>query len=437
MDKKTVGWLYRELPMLVAKGVLAPEAAIKLRQHYGKVKDVNKKWSMIITCGIAGAFLIGLGIISLFAHNWEELSRGLRAVISFIPLIAGQGLLAWVLWKRPESDALKESTATFVSLMVGASIALIGQTYNIPGTASVFTLTWMLLILPLVYLARASLPAIMYLIGITAWAGFFWNNPSKAILFWPLAALIVPHFIWASGRETHRARTNLFTLAIIICVLIAAGFSLGKVRPGSWTVIYASIYAIFYFIGTGGFSRQLKIWQRPFEAIGLLGIIVLSFMFTYQDFWKIIGDSIGYSFFNKPHGLASLPDFLIIYALAGAAIFFFASYLREKDNLKILLGAMPIVTIFSYLVYKETTLLPFLFFNLYLVTIGVSHILIGIRKSDLGVMNIGVLVLAGLIVIRFFDSDINFVIKGLVFIFAGCGFLATNLIFLRRRGGVK
>jgi hypothetical protein len=42
-----------------------------------------------------------------------------------------------------------------------------------------------------------------------------------------------------------------------------------------------------------------------------------------------------------------------------------------------------------------------------------------------------------LILARFFDSDIGFIVKGLVFILVGVSFLATNGWLVRRKGGAK
>lgn len=61
----------------------------------------------------------------------------------------------------------------------------------------------------------------------------------------------------------------------------------------------------------------------------------------------------------------------------------------------------------------------------------------GIRNNNLAVVNTGMLMLAILIIARFFDSDISFIIKGLVFIIVGIGFLVTNAILARRMRGVK
>src|SRR3989338_7494305 len=138
MNKMGIKWLYQELPELITRGILTQEAADKMRQYYGEVKSIGKMTVMLIILGTIGALLIGLGIILLLAHNWEQLSRLTRAVLSLAPLAIGQALALWVLWKRPQSGAFKEGSATFLSLMVGASIALINQTYNIPGDTGTF-----------------------------------------------------------------------------------------------------------------------------------------------------------------------------------------------------------------------------------------------------------------------------------------------------------
>jgi hypothetical protein len=56
----------------------------------------------------------------------------------------------------------------------------------------------------------------------------------------------------------------------------------------------------------------------------------------------------------------------------------------------------------------------------------------GVRDRRLSVVNGGMLVLAALIICRFFDSDLGFVVKGLAFIAVGVGFLVTNLLLVKR-----
>jgi uncharacterized membrane protein len=433
MNKKCVQWLYQELPQLVDKGILNTETAEKISRYYGEVKNTSKKWFFLIVCGVLGALLIGLGIILILAHNWEQFSRFTRGILSFAPLLIGQALAAWVLLKRPQSSAFKEGTATFLSLMVGASIALVSQTYNIPGDISDFTLSWMLLIVPLVYLMEASIPAIIYLIGITIWSCSFFNNPIKSVFFWPLTAVIVPHFIWALRKDIYTVRTALLALAIAISTCFGAGFSLGKTWDGAWIIIYSSIYSIFYLIGSREFNDIPTMWQWPFRFIGAIGLFALSFMFTFQDMWKLV---LRYGITHgKVLSLSALPDHIITFAIIITAILFFYDNAKRKNIIKSLFGIMPLLAILGYALSMQSVILASILFNVYLFILSLSRIALGIRDNNLGAVNIGMLMLAILIIARFFDSDINFIIKGLVFILVGVGFLVTNAVLVRRRGG--
>jgi len=79
MNKKGVRWLYGELPQLVEQGVLTSDAAERLRGHYGEAEPLRPARLAVVVFGVFGALLIGAGIILMLAHNWEELSRPVRA----------------------------------------------------------------------------------------------------------------------------------------------------------------------------------------------------------------------------------------------------------------------------------------------------------------------------------------------------------------------
>lgn len=436
MNNKAIKWLYQELPKLIAKGILTQEIADKIQEYYGEMKSASKTWVALIICGVAGALLIGLGIILILAHNWEQFSQLTRTILSLTPLIIGQVLALWVLCKRPNSSAFKEGTATFLSLMVGASIALISQTYNIPGDTGTFILTWMLLILPLVYIMQASLPAAFFIIGITAWSGSHYNNPTMAILFWPLAAVIMPHFIWSLRQEIYTIRATILSLAMAVCVSIAAGFSLGKAWLGSWIIVYSSIYAIFYYIGNYKFKGITTNWQRPLHLIGAVATIVLAFQFTFRYAWEYMNSTYRLSA-NMPESSSVLLDPIITLAIVALAVLFFYGNVKRKNLTASLYGVFPVLAFVSYLFKGQVVILPLLIFNLYLFVLSISRIMIGIRKNSLGAVNIGMLILAILILTRFFDSNINFILKGLAFIAVGIGFLATNVVISRRKGGAQ
>ena len=436
MNKKAAQWLYQELPDLVSKGVVPQAVADKLRKHYGEIKSADKKWFVIILCSVLGALLIGLGIILLFGHNWEGLSRPVRAILSVLPLVIGQALAFWVLLKRPTSHALKESTATFLSLMVGASIALISQTYNIPGDTADFILSWMLLIVPVVYLMEATIPAAIYVAGISAWVGHFWDSPLQAVLFWPLLAVVVPHFIRSLHQEKYTIRAAILALVVAISACFGAGFSLGRTWSGSWIVIYSSIIALFYLLGVYEFKKVSTNWQRPFRILGGLGVFIMMFLLTFRFPWESVTGRYHYET-HEALSWTALPDYILTLLLVGAALVMFLQYVKRQDVMRALFGALPLLVLVGYAFSGTSVAFSMLLFNIFLLVVSVTRIMIGIRINNLALINTGMLMLAALILARFFDSEINFIIKGLVFISIGMGFLMTNVVILRRKGGAS
>jgi len=437
MSQKAVRWLYQQLPDLVAKGVLSQEAADKIKQHFGEIKETSRTSVILFFCGVVGAIFIGLGIILLLAHNWENLSRTTRALVSFAPLLLGQGLALGALLKRPASAAFKEASATFLSLMVAASIALVCQTYHIPGETGAFVITWMLLILPLVYLLEASLPAAIYLVGVTSWAGSHWNDPARMLLFWPLALAVVPHFIWAVRREIYTLRSTILSFAMICCFSVGAGFTLRNAFPDSWLVVLPATYAVFYLLASRPFDTATANWQRPWRVLGSLALFVHALLLTFRFAWKEMAD-FGLSEMGWEGAQGGAPvEYLITVALIGAAGALFLDTVRRRDTLASLFGALPFLAMGGYCLRGQPPVFTQAFFNAYLFVLSVSHILIGGRRSSLGTVNMGMLMLAVLIITRFFDSDIGFILKGLVFICVGVGFLLTNIWLARRPGGVR
>jgi hypothetical protein len=283
---------------------------------------------------------------------------------------------------------------------------------------------------------QATLPAAIYLIGITVWAGTYWNDPLKAVIFWPLAAVIIPHFIWSLRQELYVLRSIILSFIMIICVSVGASFSLGKTWDGAWIVIFPSLYSIFYFLGWLDSDKITVNWQRPMRLIGAIGLFVLAFIFTFKDVWKY-GAGYSYGITRNISDLSAIPDHIISLSIVAVSMLLFYDFVKRKNITVCLFGAVPLIAIIGYFLKGSTGILPIIIFNGYLLFLSVSRITSGIRNNNLGIVNFGMLMLAILIIARFFDSNISFVIKGLVFIAVGIGFLVTNMALARRLGGAK
>ncbi|MBN2326347.1 MAG: DUF2157 domain-containing protein [Candidatus Omnitrophica bacterium] len=433
MNKRFVKWLYHELSELVDQGIVPEETAENIRQYYGPVQEINKRKIALIVFSCFGAIFIGLGILLLLANNWSELSRSSRTILSMTLLLAAQFLTGWTLLYKKDSIAWRESASTFLMLSIGITISLICQTYHISGNTSDFILTWMVLGIPVVYLLDASLPILFYLIGMIIWSIEVQSAYGHAMLFWPLFALIIPHFWKSIKRDPLSFRSVHLSWEICLCLCIATGIVLEKRLPGLWIIVYASLFVVMFYIGLIRFDHSKGIRYRPFQNVGLGGIYVLSLLLSYDWPWK----EIGWRYFRSGslhHGTAAILDIILAVVLFSLVICYLGDSARKKQFSNLYIGLAPVVAVIAYLIagFKDTTVYSVLLFNVYLFVLAVGTIKMGIQNNRLGIVNLGMLVMSALIFARFFDSSISFAARGLIFIMIGAGFLTANIVLTSR-----
>jgi hypothetical protein len=71
--------------------------------------------------------------------------------------------------------------------------------------------------------------------------------------------------------------------------------------------------------------------------------------------------------------------------------------------------------------------------NLLLLGIGIATVLEGSRTNSITTLNIGLLTLTGLLICRFFDLKIDFVVRGILFIIVGAGFFLGNYWLIKKK----
>jgi len=439
-EQRHIAWLHEQLPGLVGDGTLTAEAAQSLRRRYGEA-DASRGLQAATLFGVLGAVLVGGGIILLLAHNWDNFSRTTRAALSFAPLVLAQALAARALWRHTESAAWRESAGAFLPLAVGASIALIAQTYNIGGDLSDFLLTWSLLALPVAYLLRATIPVILYLVGITAWAGAQWTESAEALGFWPLLALALPWWRLEAKANPYRPRPILFAWIFALVLPIGVGASLRDVLEyhGTWMLVCSVIAGALFLAGRRFWGEATSRAQKPLQTLGALGLVGLGLAFSFEELWR---DQIG----AWRGGARVFADEALSHPLAWAIVaLWLAAWLglwldsfRFKDAARTFLGAMPLFAAAGLaLASFGHPGAAMLLLNLYLFALGVGTLVAGVRAQSLATVNGGMLILAAVILCRFFDADLGFVARGVAFIVLGASFLAVNVVLMRKKRGAK
>ncbi len=131
--------------------------------------------------------------------------------------------------------------------------------------------------------------------------------------------------------------------------------------------------------------------------------------------------------------IISAPEFyasVIISLLAGALL-----YLQQKS--KALFDIEPLTPVFilfiAVFIFGLFSPIAVVLINIIVFAIGIFTIKDGAKQDNLGILNFGLLVITALVISRYFDKDLSFVIRGLLFLGVGIGFFAANYWLLKKR----
>jgi len=321
-----------------------------------------------------------------------------------------------------DSAAWREGCGVFYFLSVGASIALVSQTYHLYNDLAGFLFVWAVLSLPLVYLLNSGAAFAGYLACVVAYTvevNVMRNAHSWTPLFLLIAAM--PFYAWHvwKRRESLLVTWLSWALAAAVFIMIFTIF-VSNVSFVSMGVLFVVYYLVscYWFGGLRG-------WRAPFRSIGALGIAVVAVMLTFRDAYRVHSYSSGW---DKG---ANTMIFLAVAYLAWLLLTAFAMWRRKYFNWA--------AACFPVLLALLLRMPPGMGGNLalvmsaYVLLLGVFTLASGIKRDSLLSMNEGVVLIAALVVCRFFNDDYSFVVRGVAFIVIGCGFLAMNLFAVRRR----
>ena len=437
MSNRSIRWLLTELPDLVSDGVLDEGAADRLRERYPEPPSLSGARLAVIICAVFGALLIGSGVILLLAHNWEHLGRPARTVIAILPLVVSQAIAGWVLVRRGESTAWREGSATLLTLALAAAIALVDQTYHTGDDLESFLWRWSLLLAPLPWLLNSSSAAVIFLASLTWWAGAAKADRLEVIWLWPLALAVVPHVVSVLREDRRGLRAANVQWSCAIFLTVAAALGLEWRVPGLWILVYTGLFALMIAVGTAWRRDEERLWRRPFEVVGVAGSLVLWLILSFDEPWRHIGWNHIHND-ERFHQSASLFDVVLAVGLPLAAVASVAVILDRRRHALAMIWtiSVPVAAVVWPLVAAsektDARWIAALAFNLILFGVGIATITSGVRRQKLGTVNLGMVVVAALVVVRFFDVEIGFIAKGLAFIAVGIGFLVANVVMSKR-----
>lgn len=429
-NSRHIKWLYSELPELVSGNVLTPEAAEKIKEKYGPQPEFKAANFLRVLLGAGGALLIGIGVITLFAHNWDALPRYCKLFIAFAPMLASLCFCFWVLKNKRGSAPFSEGAAVFNALSCAACLAIISQVYHAGGSLRDYLTACLLLSFLLIYLFDSFAMLMLYIGAMVVWTGggpFGHVKIAPFIVFLILAALAAPRAVKIMTKEPDSAKAQTLAWELLAAALLIIPF---------WTE-RSGFYALaFFFSALSACSllspaSETKVWiilRRASVFLTLFILCLMSFKWHWSGYYTLFSPNLeppfivtcaallgylaaaGYGARKKRGALAGPPQ------LAGAAVILAA----------LLCG------------WTKDYAAPSLVINLFIACAAVFYIWRGWKSASLAIINLGAALGAALIFMRFFDSNVSLVAKGVAFIVCGAAVIWFNFRFMSRaKGGVR
>ena len=416
--------IQKDINELVEQQVISNETASNIEAYYLSKKDHSPN-RLFVVFGVLGSLLVGLGIILILANNWDNFSTAIKTVFAFTPLVIGQLIVGYSILKK-KSATWKEGSGTFLFFAVGSCLALISQIYNIPGNLSEYLLTWIVLCLPLIYLLKSNALAVLHIVFSTYYAcefGYFSGGNKEPWIFFILLAFVVPFYYRLLKHRPQANITSIFNWLFPLSVVITLGTFVGYGDQFGF-LMYVLFFGLLYNIGKIPFFDDQKLRRNGYLILGSMGTIVTLLIASFRWFWKF---SFKSSVFELQEFYFSVFLFLITVGLL--------VYMNGKKWIKDFNLFQYVFILFStlFIIGFINDIISTVLVNILVLALGLTTIKIGVDQFHFGILNYGLLIITTLVICRFFDTNMSFVVRGLLFVAVGIGFFVTNYIMLKRQ----
>ena len=263
--------LEKEFRFLEQTGQLEPDQSRKLLAEY----EAMERISFVRALLVIGAVLIGVGILSFIAGNWQQIPKLAKFLLLFF---ATAGFYAGGYKMEDVYPKTSRSLYYIGMFMYGAGIFLIGQMFNLGEGMYADFFMWGLGILPLAYYLKDKFIALATVLFFIIYGFTVFDDALRAPY---LLLLTIPLLFWMNEKRMGSSR-GLFIANTILALTVLFNF-----------LIYfdvSELLVLFFFFAIGLFLAfyPLGRYHLPSEWLGstVYGIagLVLTFPNTWTDF---------------------------------------------------------------------------------------------------------------------------------------------------------
>ncbi|MES2486247.1 MAG: hypothetical protein V4581_09925 [Bacteroidota bacterium] len=186
-------------------------------------------------------------------------------------------------------------------------------------------------------------------------------------------------------------------------------------------LLYMALSCLSFNIGNLPVFTKSPRSAMGYKWWGVLGIAIILLISSFHSAWQIG------LYFSPADGNMYVWGAVLIAAISCAVV----TYTKTR-----VFSIYILVTLLFPALYFTVTLndvFPAIGANLLLLAMSLLTIKKGIDRFDFRILNFGLLLIAILVTCRFFDLNVSFAIRGLMFVAVGAGFFAANYILAKRK----
>ncbi len=461
--------LRREAEQWRVDGLIQPSQYDRLSTQYQfEALEAGARDRFILVLLGLGSILLGLGVITFVAANWQAISRvGKLALLLSLFLVANA--TGFYLLKRPLDASGRErwthrlghGLLLLGALVLGANLALSGQLFHRSGAAYELCLVWGLGVLLMAFglrLPSLGLLAIL-LMGIGYWWGLQEISRTGTLMGLSLLMRYMPLVVgglftllayWCRSRIIFGA--GAIALVSSLEVAIAdAGHQVSDI-PGvtvaiAFTLPAALLWSYDDALWWRLLNRPLPLARsfRPVaQALALVWLTGLTYLMSFHNFWRLPSDQPVFgkqlsTLFTDGAPLLLNPNLFVLTALTLLSWFYLAyprhrgSYwgLAQRDVVMLLLiAAVGLVALWNWGIYPILAIGTYLY-NVLLFLLAASFIRQGLAKGNRILFWCGMSTLILQILSRILEYDTGLLLKSVVFLLCGVGVMLVGLWFER------
>jgi hypothetical protein len=251
----------------------------------------------------------------------------------------------------------------------------------------------------------------------------------RGFVFVPLAIALVPALSLRTRAEHIDGLTRLLRFAFVVGVGVSGAALFGE--RALWLLYYAGLAAAATALGARLEQSSARSTHKPFSLAGGLGTLGLLLALSYDEAWRELsrGDF-------RDEGSVVVVGSAVVLAMLWASVGLLAiPILRKRPLVPASMLAVLLVLVLLQLASAlgSSPGALALWVSGLTLAFGSGLLTVGLRAGASSLANRGLGVLSLLFLLRFFDSELSFVARGLSFVLLGCAFLGVNAWLARKR----